>query len=95
MGSSKFLGYVVSRRGIQANSDQVSTLLDLAEPRVAKLVQYLTGMITALSRFISKSTDRYKPFFRLLEKKRKFMWGDECSVAFQGIKDYLSSPPCL
>ena len=28
-------------------------------------------------------------------KKRKFLWDEDCSAAFQGIKAYLSSPPCL
>jgi hypothetical protein len=30
-----------------------------------------------------------------LGKKRKFLWDQDCSAAFEGIKAYLSSPPCL
>ena len=52
-------------------------------------------MIAALGRFISRSADKCLPFFRLLRKKRKFLWDEDCSAAFQGIKAYLSSPPCL
>jgi hypothetical protein len=52
-------------------------------------------MVAALGRFISRSTDKCKPFFRLLGKRSKFLWNEECSVAFQGIKAYLSTPPCL
>ena len=32
----KVLGHVVSRRGIEANPDQIATLIDLAEPRNIK-----------------------------------------------------------
>uniref|UniRef100_A0A2N9H645 Uncharacterized protein n=1 Tax=Fagus sylvatica TaxID=28930 RepID=A0A2N9H645_FAGSY len=53
------------------------------------------SMIAALNRFISRSADKCRPFFRLLGKKRKFLWDKDCSVAFQNIKAYLSSPPCL
>jgi hypothetical protein len=52
-------------------------------------------MIAALGRFISRSADKCCLFFRLLRKKRKFLWDEDCSAAFQGIKAYLSSPLCL
>lgn len=52
-------------------------------------------MISALGRFIFRSVDKCCPFFRLLGKKRKFLWDEDCSAAFRGIKAYLSSPPCL
>ena len=52
-------------------------------------------MVAALGRFISRSVDKCKPFFRLLGKRNKFVWDEECLVAFQGIKTYLSTPPCL
>ena len=91
----KFLGHIISNRGIEANPDQISALINLEEPKNAKQVQRLTGMIAALGRFISQSADKCRPFFRLLGKKRKFLWDEDCSAAFQGIKAYLSSPPCL
>uniref|UniRef100_A0A2N9GE52 Reverse transcriptase domain-containing protein n=1 Tax=Fagus sylvatica TaxID=28930 RepID=A0A2N9GE52_FAGSY len=84
--------HIVSRRGIKANPDQIAALVDLAEPRNIKQVQRLTGMVAALRLFISRSADKCKPFFRLLGKRSKFVWNKECSVAFQGIKAYLSTP---
>uniref|UniRef100_A0A2N9EIL5 Integrase catalytic domain-containing protein n=1 Tax=Fagus sylvatica TaxID=28930 RepID=A0A2N9EIL5_FAGSY len=95
VSSGKFLGHIVSRRGIEPNPDQIAALADSAEPKNIKQVQGLTGMVAALGRFISKSADKCKPFFRLLGKMSKFVWNEECSVAFQGIKAYLSTPPCL
>uniref|UniRef100_A0A2N9F3W1 Uncharacterized protein n=1 Tax=Fagus sylvatica TaxID=28930 RepID=A0A2N9F3W1_FAGSY len=95
VGSGKFLGHIVSRRGIEANPDQIAALINLAEPRNVKQVQRLTGMIAALGRFISRSADKCKPFFRLLGKRSRFEWDEECSAAFQAIKAYLSTPPCL
>jgi hypothetical protein len=52
-------------------------------------------MVATLGRFISRSTDKCKPFFRLLGKRNKFVWNEECSVVFQVIKTYLSTPSCL
>ena len=95
ISSGKFLGHMVSYNGVEANPDQISALLNLEPPKSAKQVQRLTGMIAALGRFISRSADRCCPFFQLLGKKRKFLWDQDCSAAFEGIKTYLSSPPCL
>lgn len=58
MGSGKFLGYMVTHRGIEVNLDQIKAINDLKPPQNAKEVQKFTGMITALNRFISRSADR-------------------------------------
>ena len=51
VGSGKFLGYMVTHRGIEVNLDQIKAINDLKPPRNAKKVQRLAGMITALNRF--------------------------------------------
>ena len=49
-------------------------------------------MTTTLNRFISWSTDRCRPFFKLLNKWKGFEWIEECVLAFQQLKEYLSRP---
>ena len=53
VGSSKFLGYMVTHRGIEVNPDQLKAINNLQSPRNPKEVQKLTGMAAALNRFIS------------------------------------------
>ena len=64
-------------------------------PRNPKEVQKLTGMAVALNRFISRSADRCKPFFLLINKWKNFEWIEECAEAFQQFKDYLARPPVM
>ena len=90
VGSGKFLGYMVTHRGIEVNPDQIKVINKLQPPRNLKEVQRLTGMTAALNRFISRSTDRCRPFFLLLHKWKGFEWTEECAVAFQQLKEYLS-----
>ena len=52
-------------------------------------------MIAALNQFISRSADRYRPFFLFLHKWKGFEWNEECAVAFQQLKEYLSQPPIM
>ena len=52
-------------------------------------------MTAALNRFISRSTDRCRPFFQLLNKWKGFEWTENCASAFQQLKEYLSWPPVM
>ena len=95
VGSGKFLGYMVTHRGIEVNPDQIKAINNLQPPRNPKEVQKLTGMMAALNWFISRSADKCRPFFLLLHKWKEFEWSDECVVAFQQLKQYLSRPPIM
>ena len=95
VGSEKFLGYMVTHRGIEVNLDQIKAINNLQPPRNPKEVQKLTGMMAALNRFISRSADRCRPFFILLHKWKEFKWSEECVVAFQQLKQYLLHPPIM
>ena len=68
VGSGKFLGYMVTHRGIEVNPDQIKAINNLQSPQNPKEVQKLTGMAAALNRFISRSTDRCRLFFLLINK---------------------------
>ena len=61
--SSKFLGFMVTQRGIEANPVQLKAVMNSQAPITRKRVQQLTSRLVALGRFISRSTDRLRPFF--------------------------------
>ena len=95
IGLGKILGYMVTHRGIEVNLDQIKAFNSLQPPRNRKEVQKLIGMITALNRFISRSVDRCRPFFLLMNKWKRFEWIEECALPFQQLKEYLSQPPIM
>ena len=89
VSSGKFLGFMVSYRGIEANSDKIQAILDMKPTQNVKEVQSLIGRVIALNRFVSKATDKCLPFFRVL--KKAFEWTDDCQRAFQDLKAYLTT----
>ena len=74
VGSGKFLGYLVTHRGIEVNPDQIKAINNLRSPQNPKEMQKLIGMTATLNRFISRSADRYRPFFLLINKWKGFKW---------------------
>ncbi|XP_063942623.1 uncharacterized protein LOC108203423 [Daucus carota subsp. sativus] len=94
--SGKFLGFMVNHRGIEANPAKIKALLDMKSPQNVRQVQSLTGRIAALNRFVSKSSDRCKEFFKAIKDAGKtFVWTDKCEEAFQRIKEQLGKPRLL
>ncbi|KAI3451427.1 hypothetical protein Pfo_008092, partial [Paulownia fortunei] len=88
--SGKFLGYMVTERGIEVNSEKVKAVQNMAPPNSINKVQQLTGRIAALSRFISRSAERSLPFFKILRKADKFEWTEKCQRAFDELKNFLA-----
>ena len=66
--SGKLLGFIVSHRGIEENSEKINAILNMEAPASIKDVQKLTGCMAALNRFLSRLGERGLPFFKLLKK---------------------------
>ncbi|GKU99640.1 hypothetical protein SLEP1_g12455 [Rubroshorea leprosula] len=66
MESEKFLSFVVSRRGIEVNSEKIKAVAEMEPSKLVKDIQRLTGRVAAFHRFISKSVDKCLPFFKIM-----------------------------
>ncbi|KAI5317776.1 hypothetical protein L3X38_037483 [Prunus dulcis] len=71
VASGKFLGFMIIQRGIEANPEKIQAILDMTIPKKVKDIQSLTGHVAALTRFISKATDRCAPFFKTLKGSKQ------------------------
>jgi hypothetical protein len=89
VSSGKLLGYMVSSRGIDANTTKLEAIEKLQSPRTQREIQKLAGMMAALSRFISKLDKRGMPFYKLLRKTDGFQWDDQAAATFDQLKQYL------
>ncbi|XP_021721509.1 uncharacterized protein K02A2.6-like [Chenopodium quinoa] len=95
VSAGKFLGYIMTQRGIEASPDQIKAIINIQSPRNIKEVQKLTGRVAALNRFISKSFDKCCPFYDVLWKNNDVLWTEKHEKALQDLKKYMASPPLL
>ena len=77
--AGKFLGFMLTERGIEANPDKCATIIAMRSPTSVKEVQQLKG----------------HPYFQCLKRNSRFAWTDECEAAFLKLKEYLATPPML
>jgi len=87
------LGFIVSKRGIEANPEKVSAVTNMGPIRDLKGVQRVMGCLAALSRFISCLGKKGLPLYRLLRKSKRFSWTPEAEEALTKLKALLTNPP--
>ena len=72
----KFLRFMVSQRGIEANPNKIQAIQNIKSSKTVKEMQSLTRQVAAFNRFVSKATDKCLPYFKVLRKA--FEWVDKC-----------------
>ncbi|XP_068476630.1 uncharacterized protein [Phaseolus vulgaris] len=86
--AGKFLGFMLTERGIEENPDKCATIIAMRSPTSVKEVQQLTGRMAALSRFVSAGGEKGHPYFQCLKRNSRF-------ASFIKLKEYLATPPVL
>jgi hypothetical protein len=89
------LGFIVSKRGIEANPEKISTIMRMGPIQNLKGVQLITGCLAALSRFISHLGEPGLPLYQLLKKIDHFAWTPEAQEALDKLKALLMRAPIL
>jgi len=83
----KFLGFMLTRRGIKANPYKCQAIIEMQNPKKVKDMQRLVGRVVALSRFMAK--------LNLLKKVSRFNWDEQCAKAFDKLNEFLANPPVI
>ncbi|GJR18228.1 reverse transcriptase domain-containing protein [Tanacetum coccineum] len=96
----KFLGYMVTSEGIQANPAKAKDIAEIQSPRTWGGMQSLAGKLAALNRFQSRSAEKSLPFFETLKditKKNKddYRWTEKAENVFQELNKMILNLPTL
>jgi ribonuclease HI len=89
------LGFIVSKRGIEANPEKIAAITNMGPIKDLKGVQTVMGCLAALSHFISRLGEKGLPLYRLLRKAERFTWTLEAEEALGNLKALLINAPIL
>jgi len=82
----KFLGHIISCRGIEADPEKLQAIANLLPPQNMQGVRTFLGMVNQLSKFSEHLADKTKSIRDLLHKGNQWTWGGEQQKAFEQIK---------
>ena len=91
----QFLGHVVSASGCTADPEKVSAIRDLCPPNSVKDVRGFIGLCSYYRRYVPAFSEVAQPLIALTRKNARFVWDDQCQLAFDQLKQLLTEAPVL
>ncbi|GKC15953.1 putative reverse transcriptase domain-containing protein [Tanacetum coccineum] len=90
----QFLGHVIDSQGIHVDPSKIKAVKDWASPTTPTEIRQFLGLFGYYRRFIEGFSKIAKPFTKLTQKNKKYIWGEDQVSAFQLIKkiERRSSP---
>ena len=89
----KFLGSVVSEKGIEPDPEKLEVISDWPVPSNLTELRAFVGLASYYRRHVEGFSDIAKPLSELTKKNRPFVWGPEQQTAFETLKDRLIKYP--
>jgi len=93
--TGKFLGFMITQRGIEANPDKCEAILSMRSLSSLKEVQRLNWKLTTFSRFLSKLVEKAKLLYKLLKGPHNFKWSNRCQEMFHNLERDIVALPIL
>ncbi|CAI5474821.1 unnamed protein product [Closterium sp. Yama58-4] len=91
----EFLGHVVSWEGIKIDPRKVKAISEWKPPTNITELQSFLGFVNYVRRFVPNMAEVTRPLTDLLHKSVQFLWREREQLAFDELKQILSSPPVL
>ena len=86
-----YLGHKLTEGGVLPDQSKVEAILNMPAPQDKPGVQRLLGMVNYLAKFIPGMSEILAPLRELLKKNVPWHWTEKHQVAFEKIKEVLST----
>ena len=91
----KYLGHIVGQGRVRPLDAKIQTIAKFPIPTSRKELARFLGMAGYYRNFCLNFSDIAAPLTNLLSKKVKFVWTDDCQMAFDKVKLLLQKSPVL
>ena len=91
----QYLGHLVSENGFKPLPEKLESIRKMPAPRTAKEVKQFLGLIGFYRKFVPRFADISRPLTKLMHHNVVFEWTDQCSKAFNHMRELLMEYPIL
>lgn len=91
----KFLGHILSEKGIAADSDKLESIRKFREPTTSEEVRSFLGLVNYVGKFIPNLATLTEPLRLLMKQKQKFVWASDQQKAFNRLKEHMTDHKTL
>ena len=91
----QYLGHLVSEKGFEPLPEKLESIRKMPAPRTAKEVKQFLGLIGYYRKFVPCFADISRPLTKLTHHNVVFEWTDQCSKAFNHLRELLMENPIL
>ena len=91
----QYLGHLVSEDGFEPLPEKLESIRKMPAPRTAKEVKQFLGLIGYYRKFVPRFADISRPLTKLTRRNVVFEWTDQCSKAFNHLRELLMEYPIL
>jgi hypothetical protein len=78
----KYLGHVVSEKGVECDPDKIFDVRDWPEPKSKTELKIYLGFCGYFIKFIVNFSEIAASFNKLTQKKAKFVWNQNCQILY-------------
>ena len=93
--SVEYLGHYFSPKGLSLNPNKVHSVQTFPVPKTRKQLKSFLGLTNYYRRFVKDYAKITVPLNKLLRKDVDFLWTNDCDLAFNLLKQKLTSAPIL
>ncbi|EGD73373.1 hypothetical protein PTSG_13220, partial [Salpingoeca rosetta] len=91
----KFLGHVVSGRGVETDPDKIAAVTEWPQPKNVRDVRSFLGFCNFYRRFVKDYASVAAPLTDLMHKDRAWEFNDKERSAFDALKTAMTTAPVL
>ena len=93
--SLEYLGHIITPTGLKLNPKQLEAVQEFPVPTSVSQVRQFLGLMSYYRRFIKNFATIASLLHSLTRKNAEFVWSEECQLAFDLLKQKLTTAPVL
>ena len=93
--SVEYLGHVIVAEGLCTSEAKVSAIVNAPAPQNVTELRSFLGLVNYYGKFLPDLATTLAPLYQLLQKQKKWTWGNSQEKAFETVKHLLKSSRVL